>query len=62
MQFLHMLEEHWTPWQKVKEKVGTEEYVAGQRLTNRAGQYNAHFYLSTFKKSPVATQLEMWHS
>lgn len=31
-----LLEEHWTPWQTFKEKVGTEEYIAGQRLTNRA--------------------------
>ena len=38
-----LLEEHLTPWQKLKEKAGTEECIAGQRLTNRARKCNTVF-------------------
>lgn len=43
------LEEHWTPWQKSKEKVGTEQYMAGQRLTNGARKYNTIFLCQHLK-------------
>lgn len=47
-----VLEEHWTPWLKVKEKVGTEECIAGHRLTNRTRKCNTIFLCKHLKISP----------
>lgn len=39
-----LLEEHWTPWQKIKEKVGRQEYIAGWRLTKTGQEHITLFF------------------